>query len=256
MEFTLGYFRSGEQVVLRGYSHNSAEVTEKIIPVQDLNQFSLQSLFYQENLLTDDLKSFIGEEGRFYPIYGQEQFNLAATDLEQMNTEKAWGLLHQSLSKWILVNNISTLEEIFHLSSYFKDMWKSDYHALFEELWFVIKSNLGAQELKIFFNDLATDSEGKDKKALQTAVASGTRVPHIQAANEAENELVKNYKKFFGTHFEVLEFDQAKGHFVAVAQLMGGPLLIMAKVYHFNRLQKALIKSLFEGLQESEAEKN
>ena len=149
---------------------------------------------------------------------------------------------------WILQNNISLLEEIFKVRNHLLGLWPNDRSGFFEELWFILKSNLGASNLVLYYNDIIKSKNENEKNKLIKVKVKGDRYPDLATCDEMDEHVLKSYEKDFGNIFDITDYNKEKGHLVICATVKKSPILIMANVYQLSSLQKALISSLFEGL--------
>ena len=76
----------------------------------------------------------------------------------------------------------------------------------------------------------------------------GKRYPELATCDEMDEQVLKSYEKDFGSLFEITDYNKEKGQLVICANIKKSPVLIMANIYQFTRLQKSLLSSLFEGL--------
>jgi hypothetical protein len=61
---------------------------------------------------------------------------------EKMSYEDARIVFDKMRENWILQNNISMIEEMFKVRNHLLSLWPNDRAGFFEELWFIIKTNL------------------------------------------------------------------------------------------------------------------
>ena len=149
---------------------------------------------------------------------------------------------------WILQNNVSLIEEIFKVRNHLLNLWPNDRSGFFEELWFILKTNLGATNLKLIYNDMIKAKTENEKNKLVKIKVVGDRFPGLSSVDEADELVLKSYEKDFGNNFEITDYNKEKGQLVICASIKKSPVLIMTNVYQLTRLQKAILSSLFEGL--------
>ena len=65
-----------------------------------------------------------------------------------------------------------------------------------------------------------------------------------------KNFFIIHYKNNFNSNFEITEYDPHKGEIIIAATINNSPVLVMAKINRLSRLQKALLGTLFDGLQQ------
>ena len=150
MEFTLLYTKNTQQAVIRNFKAHETS-TSKIIDLAETSQISLQGYIYSEDLKSEDFFSGLEQEIKFYPIRSQIEFNLTLESFENLSYDDAKKVFDKMRENWILQNNISLIEEIFKVRNHLLGLWPNDRSGFFEELWFILKSNLGATNLKLIY---------------------------------------------------------------------------------------------------------
>lgn len=146
-------------------------------------------------------------------------------------------------------NNISLIDELFKTLEVLHKLWPNDRTAFFEQLWFIVKSNLAAKSLKLIYNDIILGKAENEKNKLIQACVDGKRMPNPTQGGELEAKIMGHYEKSFNQHFQISEYDKENGRLVLLARIKGSPVIMMAEVTQFTQLQKAILNSLFEGLQ-------
>ena len=118
-----------------------------------------------------------------------------------------------------------------------------------------MKRNIGATDLSIIFNDVVNteekddNNEKKERPQLTQSLLTGTKKANFITGGAKEKELMQTYLEKFHEVFEVTEFNQPKGQFVATAQIERSPIIFMARTVQLNQLQRTLLAALFNGLQ-------
>lgn len=172
---------------------------------------------------------------------------------EYLNIEELLDIYSRVNARWILNNNIKTIEQIYSLISYLKDLWINDRNSFFEELWFILKTNLATHELSLIFNDLKEIPEQQKQKGekpkLCHSFVSGLRSPQIFDGTEKENQIMSDYENDFNDVFNITEFDSNSGNLIATSKIDLSPILLMARINTFNQLQQSILIALFSGLQ-------
>ena len=247
MDFTLLYTKNMQQGVVRTFSMSTAP-TNKIIDLAEAKQFPIQGLLFSEDLKSDDFMAGLESEVKFYPIRSHSEFGLTAESFEKLSYEDGKKIFDKIRDNWILQNNISLIEEIFKVRNHLLGLWPNDRSGFFEELWFLLKSNLGAANLKLIYNDMIKAKNENEKNKLVKVKVQGDRYPELTSCDEMDEHVLKSYEKEFGNIFEITDYNKEKGQLVICANIKKSPVLIMANVYQLTRLQKSLLTSLFEGL--------
>lgn len=247
MEFSVAHIKSDNQFIYRTF--NAENVETKIIDLGELSDLEVQALIYEDSLYeNDEVKEIISEQAKFFPIRSSAEVNLASEKFEKLDNDSMESIFKKMNSNWTLQNNITLLEELFTVITHLNKLWPNDRTTFFEELWFILKSNLGAKELKIIFNDIELAKKETEKNKLIKARIEGKKLPHPFTGGEFEDKVMGHYEKEFGPEFSIAEFNQDKGELVLTCMIKKSPVLIMAKVYEISRIQKAVLKSLFDGL--------
>lgn len=209
---------------------------------------SIQGYIFAEELKSDDFMSALESEIKFYPIRSNNEFGINVEQFEKLSYEEAKKIFDRMRDNWILQNNISLIEEIFKVRNHLLGLWPNDRSGFFEELWFLLKSNLGASNLKLIYNDMIKSKNENEKNKLVKVKVQGERYPELTSCDEMDEMVLKSYEKDFGNIFEITDYNKEKGQLVICGSIKKSPVLIMANIYQLTRLQKSLLSSLFEGL--------
>lgn len=244
MKFALGFLQDEQQINIRTYNTSyPEEIVTNIIDAQDLNDENLNLLFVSSEI-SDELKKLLP-----CPIIRSSEINISEQEFSNLHFESARQIFEKIFSNWLLANNLSSIQTIFKTSSDLKGMWKQNPNSFFQELWKLLKNNIGTYELRIIYNDvLIREEDGRKDKLIQSYV-HGTSRPEIFEGGSAEKDLLQEYTDNFYLPFEIVEFSAAKNELVARASIDKSPILIMAKPYDFNGLQECFLHALFDGLQ-------
>ncbi len=250
MQFSLAYVKSNQQFILQTFSQNVENNSIKIMDLEFLKKESIQGIIVPNELLQDDtLFTTLTEECKFAPIKASEEIGLNSDSFEGLNYETAKSTYEGLVNNWTLQNNINLLDELFPVLTHLKGLFPNDRTAFFEELWFLLKTNLGAHNLKMIYNHMKKGKKDGEKNQLIQVKIDGNRHPEPQPGDEFSSQLMSVYKNSFENIFEVADFDPHKGELVLTATINKSPVIIMANVTQFSRLQKSLIKAIFTGLQ-------
>lgn len=247
MDFTLLYTKNMHQAVVRTFKQHE-NTTSKIIDLAEAKQFPINAYIFAEDQKNEDFLIGLENEIKFYPIRANTEFGLSIEHFEKLTYDEARKIFDKMRENWILQNNISLMEEIFKVRNHLLGLWPNDRSGFFEELWFILKSNLGASNLKLIYNDLVKSKNENEKNKLIKVKVQGDRYPELASCDEMDEHVLKSYEKDFGNLFDITDYNKDKGQLVICATIKKSPVLIMANVYQLTRLQKALLSSLFEGL--------
>lgn len=247
MDFNLLFTKNLQQGIVRTFKHNETP-SSKIIDIHEAKTLPLQGFIFSEDLKNDDFLVGLESELKFYPVRSNSEFGLSADTFEKLSYDDARTIFDKMRENWILQNNISLIEEMFKVRSHLLGLWPNDRSGFFEELWFILKSNLGATNLKLIYNDMIKAKTENEKNKLIKVKVIGERFPEPANVTEADELVLKSYEKDFGAIFNITDYNKEKGQLVICANIKKSPVLIMTNVYQLTRLQKALLTSLFEGL--------
>ena len=247
MDFKLLYTKNMQQGIVRTFKHNE-NPSSKIIDLGEAKTLPLQGFIFSEELKNDDFLVGLEGELKFYPIRSNSEFGLSPESFEQLSYTEAKVIFDKMRENWILQNNVSLIEEIFKVRNHLLSLWPNDRSGFFEELWFILKSNLGATNLKLIYNDMIKAKTENEKNKLIKVKVVGDRFPELASVDEADELVLKSYEKDFGNIFEITDYNKEKGQLVICGSIKKSPVLIMTNIYQLTRLQKAILSSLFEGL--------
>lgn len=236
-----------QQAIIRTFKADEAP-TSKIVDLAEARSLPLNGFIYSEDLKNEEFLGGLESELKFYPIRSQVEFDLNAEKFEKLSYEEGRKIFDKMRENWILQNNISLIEEVFKVRNHLLGLYPNDRSGFFEELWFLLKSNLGATNLKLIYNDMIKAKNENEKNKLIKVKVQGERYTELANCDEMDEMILKNYEKDFGNLFEITDYNKTKGQLVVCASIKKSPVLIMANIHQMSRLQKALLSSLFEGL--------
>jgi hypothetical protein len=248
MHFSLGYLKNDKQILIRDFGDDQPD-KGKILGLEEVREQHIQGFIYNETEISEENRAVLNEQIKFFPIRNGEDLNLSFEQFEDISKESAQNVFSKINDSWLLSNNIGLLEELFKVTAHLKSLWPNERTTFFEELWFVVKSNIGASSLKVIYNDIQMSQKEHVKNKLVRGVVNGEKNPIPTPATEPEEALMDHYSKEFNSHFEITEYDPHKGEIIITATINNSPVLMMAKVNRLTRLQKALLGTLFDGLQ-------
>lgn len=255
MIISVGFVRSSSQLLIRDFNwiQNSSET--RIIDVTDLPDQNLQALLIDDNDHFSSLVSLLEKEKSFYPIIDAKDEGLSFSAFEGLPQQAFKDHYLKISNRWTMHQNFNSIENMYTLTNHFRDLWKRDRISFFEEMWYWLKRNLGAVDLSIVFNDVTQsqekdeNNEKKERPKLVQSILSGTKKGNFHLGTAKEKELMQSYLDKFHDVFEITEFNQQKGQFVATAQIDRSPMIIMARVPQLNQVQRTLLAGVFNGLQ-------
>ena len=240
-EFDLAFIKNNQQIVLRQFKGET--IGDRVITEEDLRHIPLQALLAHDFQNLADLQGVIPDLGRHYPVRTQEETGLSLENFEQLGALDAQKVVRKINSQWETSANLNLLENLFPIITRLKGLWPNDRNTFFEELWYLLRANLGARTLIMLYNGISESNEKLVKIKVE-----GEVLPNSTAAAEVDLALWSHYEAEMGPNFSNINYQAGKGDWVSSASIMQSPVLIMAKIHQYNPLQKALLKSLFDGL--------
>lgn len=255
MIISLGFIRSGSQVLIKELNWSQNSLDSKIIDVTDLPDHNLQALFIDDNEHFSSLVSLLEKEKAHYPILDARDEGLTLSNFESMPAQQFKDTYLKVLNRWTLHQNLSSVENMWKVTTHFRELWKKDRLSFFEEFWYWMKRNLGATDLTIIFNDVISteekdeNNEKRERPKLTQSLLSGAKKANFMQGSAKEKELMQTYLDKFHDVFEVTEFNPSKGQFVATAQIERSPMIFMARTGQLNQLQRTVLAGIFNGLQ-------
>ena len=246
MQCEIGLIQSENRVLIKNFEAQDRD--EKMVELSDLSDYQLQLLLFNSQNISDEIKEALLIQSKNVPIRDINDFNIQTDEFTNLTIDQAREFSRKSLNAWILNNNISLMDELFDVSTHLKNLWPNDRTTFFEELWSLIKNNLGSSELTIIYNDIIkAKKEGEKNKLIQSKV-HGKRKGNPQETNESEKKLLKDLSQSFQNTFEVLEYDIEKSQVMISAIIQKSPILILAKGVKMTKIQEKLLKLLIESL--------
>ena len=245
MQCQMAYIKGNNQLLVRNLTDDST----RIVDFSEINQQNLHVLFYEEQQLEDSsLKEALVEESKFYPMRDAKDLGLTLDKFEKLDQEQAKNIFSDINSNWVLQNNVTLLDDLFTVVDHLNALWPNDRTAFFEELWFILKNNLGATNTKFVYNDLKKTGKNEDKNTLIQVSIDGGRVPNPTEGGEFEKKLMESFKDEFSLTYNLSEYDSQKGQLVITSTIKQSPLVIMASVNSFTMLQSSILKTLITAL--------
>lgn len=250
MKWQAALLKSDQRILLKTFeqSDDSHKGHTKWLEVNEIQKICPTAFFYQDDLIENsEVSDMLGPQARFFPIRKASEFNLNVEQFEGLTFKELRPGMTSLTTKWTLNNNLSLLEELIPVVQHLKELWPNDRTAFFEEIWFLIKTNLHAHDLKLIFNDITSDH--KDRPELTHVMIQGDRSPAPIEGGEVAQALIKHYENEFHSPFHLAEYLPEQGQFVFACQIKKSPVLVIGQAAELTRLQLALLKSLFQAVQ-------
>ena len=246
MDFSLAYVKSKKQFILKNFTPSSPAIDDKWIDWKEISDHPVQAVIFSDELGSDqEFMNEVHRESRYLAMRSNADLRISFEEFQALDYSHAQKLLRQIQGGQVLKSNLSLLEEFFDILKHLKELYPDDRMSFFEELWFIVKNNLGAKDLKFIYNDVPD----KEKSTLVQILVEGDRHPRSVSGERYPQTIMKEYRKHVGPHFEIIEYNEEQHQLSAIATINKSPLVLMAHVLSVSRLQKALLKSLFNGLQ-------
>lgn len=252
---TIGMVKNPNQVIIMDLARDNEDRNTKTIDLIDMNDAPLQCLFIADKQIVEQVSGELEKFQKQFPIVLTEEFGISANEFETEDKNKLLSQTDLIRERWILQNNLITMEEIFPLRDHLKNLYVQDRNTFFEELWYLFKNNFGTKSLNIIFHDVKELTPEEEKKNVQPKLffsyIEGDKTPNFKEGGAKEDEVYKHFKESFIDPFEIIDYEEGKGQLTALAQINGSPIIIMAVISRMNSLQQTLFKALFSGLQEN-----
>lgn len=282
MNLKLAYIENDQKILLKSfiYGNENRQSNEEMeqIQIEELKNLNIQGVFFNDEVLTErsdngltegqegqgqqDLQDvattsnhvnweqLFSEQATSFPIVAASVFHLDEENFSNLNQDQALSIFGKTYSTWILKNNLSTIENIFSVTEHLRKLWKEDPDQFFIQLWQTLKMNLGAEHLRIIYNDVQkAEKEGERDKLIHSYV-HGERSPQTKIGGNVEKQLLESFSKDLGAAtIKINSYEKEAGELSLSARIGHSPILIMAKAPQFSELQKTLLKGLFNGLQ-------
>lgn len=249
MNLRLGFIKNENQFLLKEFKIGESSNKGKILDLDDLTRTPVQAVIYPEELnQSQSLLSVLVDVKKFAPIKSDRELNMNFDQFESMGHDQIQTVMTKTFEGWVLNNNLTLIERLFPTLEHMHRLLHADRTAFFEELWFLMRSNLGASNLTIIFNDLHKATKEHEKDKLVRVKVEGEILPQPVPGDAFADEVMKHYENSFHAGLEFVAFNQEKGELVATVTILKSPVLIMAKVPAISRLQKAAVAALFDGL--------
>lgn len=249
-QLTIGQISNNSQVNVLEISYPDMDTDFKTIDLVELPDLGLNCLIVNNDEAWNSIGSDLEKYQHLFPVVSAQDFNIRE-DINEYESKEVVNLVESITHKWIMHNNLVSIEELFPLKDHLAHLFNTDRNTFFEELWYFIKRNLGTAQLTIIFNDVIEPEDEKkgDRPKLVQSYIKGNKRPDFFQGEAKEEKLMEHFAKSFVENFEVSEFNAQKKQLTALASIKGSPIIIMAETIEFNQLQESMFKSLFNGLQ-------
>ncbi len=253
MDLSIAFVKNESQVLYQTFNQEKLEKPQ-IFDIEDLEDKEIHGILLPKLLLEEEEKAKLLTEklnktNKYAPIKTVSESQLTAELFDSLDSTTATEITKKTYSTWTLKNNLSLIENMFAQLSHLKALWPNDRTAFFEELWHLLRSNLGATQMTVAYNHLKKAEKEGDKNQLIRVVVEGKSRPNPSENKELGEALFKNYEGKFANPFEVYSWDIEKGQVVFLASIKESPVIIMAQLFDLTPLQRAALNCLFEGLQ-------
>lgn len=247
----IGYIKNHSTLIEFHTKNNEiTKVSTDLSKVRDTN-YSLLILNSNDETI-EQLDKVIEAEGKHCPVVTDSSVNLPLETLESINAQELKDISSKVFKSWVLKNNLNLIEGLYNTTKHLDNLWLNDRNAFFEEIWFLLKTNIGASKIDIIFHDLKEPSDAQKEKGAKNqliyAIVKGEKNQQIFEAKEAQNNLMQEYKNEFNSAFQITEFSKEKQELVITSKLKLSPILILIRTAEFNSIQKSLFTGIFNSL--------
>lgn len=249
MDFSLAFIKNSQQFMLQNYSDSSETTKSQHLDLAELKNKSVQAIFIPQTMTSDEeVTELLSRESLYSPLKSVETTSLNENDFDNLAKEEAKNIFIKTHNSWVLQNNISLLKNLIPTTNHLKSMWESDRTAFFEELWHLLKRNLGAKSIRIAYNHMIKAQKEGEKNKLIRVVVEGDKKPEPIENKELGEKLFSNYEGHFSTPFTCHDIDDPQ-HSVMLASINESPVIVMSEAYEINPVQIALLHAFFDALQ-------
>ena len=245
MQLHLGLLKNENQIEVISYTkEKSSSITYDIA---DIREVPIHLTFYKSEM-EQVVSQIFEDEKKFYPIISLESINQEGDFFQNASWDQVYPVIENTYSNWVLQKNIMLIDELFGVLEHFSSVWPNQRSSFFEDLWFVVKNNLGCLDLKIIYNDIEIGEGERGKNKLVQNRVQGLKYPELYKGEEIDSKIMKNYESEFSNDFSITEYNEEKGQLVVTTCILESPVLIIATIFNITPLQKSLLKCLFNGI--------
>ncbi|MBF0363291.1 MAG: hypothetical protein HQK49_19875 [Oligoflexia bacterium] len=160
------------------------------VPVSDIKGENLNILLFNSELQSEDVAHILEEESKYYPVWPGHHLGIKNEDdfdnfSKADKSESSENAILDLYSKWILCNNIKLLDNFFPIVENLRSLLENDRTNFFEELWQILKANLGTTYMRIVYHDLL--AKDRDEKTNPNHPNNPTGPNEHDNPNENEN---------------------------------------------------------------------
>ncbi len=250
MDLSIAFVKNESQVLFQEFTSSEERTKAQVFDMEQLESKDLHGILLPVDLLeSQELKEKLAKTSQYAPIKTIKEEQMSADQFDNLDHHRALTLTKSVYSSWTIKNNLKLIENMFANLSHLQGLFPNDRTAFFEELWHLMRSNLGATKLTIAYNHLKKAEKENEKNELIRVVVEGMTKPNPTENKELGEALFKNYEGKFVKPFEVYSWDKESGQVVFLASVKESPVIIMATLFDLTPLQKATLNCLFEGLQ-------
>ncbi len=238
----IGILKNQSELSILNLNQETQDITTNSISFEEISDYNLDALLVEPNVINEELSQELKKENQFYPIYNLNDF----TEFEDIDYQNAQDQYQNISRRWINENNIETLENICALTKNLSTLWNKNREKFIQELWMLLRKNIKAQELTIYYHDVLEAEE--QKPVLIYSVASGKKSINIEQASAAQKELINYYQEQIALDFNILENGLKNNQVVLGFNIQKSPILVMARAPKIGALQSSLLRAIVNGL--------
>jgi hypothetical protein len=247
MNFEMAEIIDDVRLEIKSFVAGSMEAPTRILDISDVGSEEISGLLFNHQTITEERFEEVQKESKYYPVMSSGLLR-SHRPLKELSYLEGRNLLKEIQSNWVTQNNINLLENLFTVLKRMGELYPNERTAFFEELWFILKQNLGAVDLKIIYHELLKGKKENERGKLINVKIEGHKTPTPLPVSEEEEKLMAHYKDSCILPFTIESYDRESAELVLLGSIHKGPCLAMGRVTQLTLLQKSLLKSFFEGL--------
>lgn len=228
--------------------HTQSSSQAKHLGLDELKNQQLGAVFVPNAMLDDEHVIDVLDQCKHVAFRPIEEKILNENTFDNLDKNDAWSLYSKTHNAWVLKNNLELLENLVPTAKHLTSLWDNERTAFFEELWHLLKKNLGAQSIRVAYNHMQKAKKEGEKNKLIRIVVEGNNKPEPVENKELGEMLFKNYEGKFSDHFTCYDIEESeKSTFLAT--INDSPVIIMAEMFDMTKIQRSLMMALFDSLQ-------